>query len=47
MKPTRTADKKKKKKNDDWLQKYILAIMEKSLKAAINQALDEITKEWK
>ena len=42
----RDLDKKKKKK-DDWLQRYIFAIMEKSLKAAMNKALEEIMSEWK
>lgn len=39
--------KQKKKKRSDWLQQYIFAIMEKSLKAAMDQALDEIMREWK
>lgn len=44
----RNLDKKqKKKKHNDWLEKYILAIMEKSLKATLDKALDEIMREWK
>ena len=39
--------KLKKKKRDDWLEKYIIAVMEKSLEATLNRALDEIMGKWK
>ena len=46
----RTRDKKKKdknKKNDSsWLEREIFRIMEASLKSAMDQALDEVIKEW-
>ena len=45
---SRTDDeKKKKKKREDDFMKYVLQFMEKSMKACLNQALDEIFKEWK
>lgn len=39
--------KKKEKKQQDWLMAQITAILEKSLKAAMQQALDDIFKDWK
>ena len=38
--------KKKKKKDDDWLEQQIIMIMEKSLKTALDQALDDLLKDW-
>ena len=38
--------KKKQKKQEDWLIKQIDAILEKSLKIALDQALDDIFKDW-
>ncbi len=44
----RDMDKKKKKaQKKSALEAYILSIMEKSLKAAMDKALDELLKEWK
>ena len=39
--------KKKEKKQQDWLMAQITAILEKSMKAALNQALDDLFKDWK
>ena len=39
--------KKKKKKQQSILQAEINKIIEKSLQAAVDQALDEIFKDWK
>ncbi len=39
--------KKKKKKDEDWLMAQINAILEKSLKTAMNQVLDDLFKDWK
>ena len=41
-------DKKKeqRKKRESILEQQILAIMQKSLKAAMDQALDELFKDW-
>ena len=39
--------KKKEKKQQDWLMSQITAILEKSMKAALNQALDDLFKDWK
>ena len=40
-------DKKKKKKEQSVLEAEIFSIMEKSLKTAMDRALDEIFKDWK
>ena len=37
--------KKKKKKQESELEKMILAIMEKSLKTALNQAMEDLFKD--
>ena len=42
----RDKDKKKKKKQST-LEAEIFSIMEKSLKSALDMALDDILKEWK
>ena len=39
--------KKKEKKQTDWLTAQIVAIMEKSMKAALKAAVDDLLKEWK
>ena len=41
----RNKDKKKKKKST--LENEVFSIMEKSLKAALDAALDDIFKDWK
>ena len=46
MKRTQNKEQKRKKK-DSALEAFIISIMQKSLKAAINKALDEIMGEWK
>lgn len=38
---------KKKKKKQSTLEAEVFAIMEKSLKSALDVALDDILKEWK
>ena len=40
-------DKKKKKKKQSTLETEIFSIMEKSLKTALDVALDDIFKDWK
>lgn len=44
---TRDNKEQKKKKRESILEQQILAIMQKSLKAAMDQALDELLKDWK
>ena len=39
--------KKRKQKQDAWLEAMIMDIMKKSAKAAMEAALDEILGEWK
>ena len=39
--------KKKEKKQQDWLTAQIMAILEKSMKTALDTALNEILKDWK
>ena len=45
----RTIDKpkKKKKKQQSILEKEIMSIMSKSMKAALDMALDDLLKDWK
>ena len=47
MSQKRDKDKKKKKKGQSVLEAEIFSIMEKSLKTAMDMALDEIFKDWK
>ena len=47
MSQKRDKDKKKKKKEQSVLEAEIFSIMEKSLKTAMDMALDEIFKDWK
>ena len=42
-----TDKEKKKKQQTDWLTAQILAIMEKSLKTALDEAMKEIFRDWK
>ena len=44
---TEAERKKKKKKQQSIIQTQINKIIEKSLKATVDQALDEIFKDWK
>ena len=44
---TEAERKKKKKKQQSILQAQLNKIIEKSLKATVDQALDEIFKDWK
>lgn len=47
MKIDRNKKKKRKQKEKSTLEAEILSIMEKSLKQALDLALDELFKEWK
>ena len=47
MKSQQERDKKKKKKDQSILEAEIFAIMEKSLKQAMDMALDDLFKDWK
>ena len=40
-------DKEKKKKKQSILEAEVMRIMEKSLKTALDMALDDILKDWK
>ena len=40
-------DKRKKKKKKSVLEAEIMSLMQKSLKAALEMALDDIFKDWK
>ena len=40
-------DKDKKKKKKSTLENEVFSIMEKSLKVALDKALDDILKDWK
>ena len=40
-------EKKKKKKRQSILEKEIMSIMHKSMKAALDMALDDLLKDWK
>ena len=39
--------KKRKKKQDDWLMAQVMAIMQKAMRAALDQAIDDILGSWK
>ena len=39
-------ERKKKKKKDNWLANEIMTIMEKSMKAALDKAIDDMFKDW-
>ena len=47
MTPKQRRDKDKRKKKKSTLEAEILAILQKSLKAALDMAMDDIFKEWK
>ena len=40
-------ERKKKKEQEDWLMAQIMAIMQKSLKTALDEAMKEIFDNWK
>lgn len=40
-------DQEKKKKKESEIEAMVFAIMEKSMKTALDMALDEILKKWK
>ena len=43
---SREEERKKKKKKDNWLANEIMTIMEKSMKAALDKAIDDMFKDW-
>ena len=43
----REEDKKKKKKEESLMEKMIFDIMQKSMKTALDKAMDELFKDWK
>ena len=47
MTDTERKKKEKKKKSESELEKMIFSIMEKSMKTALDEALDDIFKDWK
>ena len=47
MTDTERKKKEKKKKQESELEKMIFSIMEKSMKTALDKALDDIFKDWK
>ena len=40
-------DQERKKKQESWLEQQIIAIMEKSMKQALDMAIDDLLKDWK
>ena len=40
-------DQEKKKKQETWLEQQIFAIIEKSMKQALDMAIDDLLKDWK
>ena len=40
-------NQEKKKKQESWLEQQIIAIMEKSMKQALDMAIDDLLKDWK
>lgn len=40
-------ERRKKKKKESFLEAEIMAVVEKSLKIAVDKALDDIFKDWK
>ena len=47
MKKTTKDEKDKKKKRESELQKFIFSVMEKSMKQALDVAIDDLLKDWK
>ena len=41
-----TEKKRKKKQQDDWLEARIVSIMKKNMKAVLEEALNELCKDW-
>ena len=38
--------KKKEKKQKDWLEAYIFSVLQKSMEAALNKAVNDLFKDW-
>ena len=38
--------KKRKKKQDAWLEAQVMALLQKSMKAALDAALDDLLRDW-
>ena len=47
MNASKDKDKKKKKKDQSVLEHYIMAVMEQSMKKCLDQAIDDLLKDWK
>ncbi len=47
MSVQKSETKKKKKKKDGWLEAEIMAILQKSLKAAMDAALNDLLKDFR
>ena len=47
MSQNREEDKKKKKKQQSQMEKMIFGIMQKSMKTALDKAMEELFKDWK
>ena len=47
MKKTSKDDKDKKKKRQSEFELFIMSVMEKSMKQALDLALDDLLKDWK
>ena len=39
--------KKKEKQQEDWLEAFVISVMQKSMKQALDAAMDELFREWK
>ena len=47
MKKTAKDEKDKKKKRESELQRFIFSVVEKSMKQALDVAIDDLLKDWK
>lgn len=47
MKDSKQKEKDKKKKRENLLEKELFSLMQKSLKAALDAAIDDLLKSWK
>lgn len=47
MKDSKQKEKDKKKKRENLLEKELFSLMQKSLKAALDAAFDDLLKSWK
>lgn len=47
VKKNKDDEKKKKKKQEDWLSSYIFDVLEKSTEKALEEAINNLFKDWK